>query len=285
MQAQAAAHARAADRVRLVRGSHVVLPALHAGEQAYILQNDDGRVVFVIPYERRFSLVGTTDVPHAGDPATARCTPEEAAYLCAAVGRQFRCAPRAEDIVWTYSGVRPLHDDGADNPSAVTRDYVLKLDTGGGAPLLSVFGGKITTYRRLAEEAMGRIGAALGRGGTAWTATAALPGGEFGGLGLAAFEVEMAGRHPWLPATTLRRLVRAYGAETEPMLGGATGLADLGADLGAGLSERELDWLRREEWARSAEDVLWRRSKLGLHLTPAQRAALAERMDAPLRVG
>ncbi len=266
--------------VRLVRGSHIVLPALYPGEQAYILQNDDRRVVFVIPYEGRFSLVGTTDVPHEGDAAAARCTAAEADYLCAAVARQFRAAPRAADIVWSYAGVRALFDDGAENPSAVTRDYVLALDTAGGAPLLSVLGGKITTYRRLAEEAVGRIGAAaLGRAGTPWTATAPLPGGDFAG-GLAALEAAVAGRHPWLPAALRQRLLRAYGTETEALLGGARSLGDLGPDLGAGLTARELDWLRREEWARTAEDVLWRRTRRGLHMTESERAAFAAHMAA-----
>jgi len=283
MQAQQATHVRAPDRVRLVRGSHIVVPRLYEGDHAYILQNDDGRVVFVIPYEGRFSLVGTTDIPHEGDPAKAHCTPEEAAYLCAAVGRQFRRAPRVEDIVWTYSGVRPLHDDGADNPSAVTRDYVLKLDSNGGAPLLAVFGGKITTYRRLAEEAAAKLGTVLGRPGTAWTGSAPLPGGELGGLTLAAFEAEMARRHPWLPPAMLRRLVRTYGSELDALLDGAASLGDLGTDLGAGLTERELDWLVREEWARTAEDVLWRRSKLGLHMTAEQREAVAARLNGLLQ--
>ncbi|WP_135466764.1 glycerol-3-phosphate dehydrogenase [Crenalkalicoccus roseus] len=281
LQARAAAcgAGSTAASLRLVRGSHIVLPALYEGEQAYILQNDDRRVVFVIPYEGRFSLVGTTDVPHEGDPGSAVCTPEEAAYLCAAVARQFRAAPRVENIVWSYAGVRPLYDDGTADPSAVTRDYVLKLETAGpGAPVLSVFGGKITTYRRLAEEAMERLGAALGRIGTPWTATAPLPGGDFTG-GLAALEAEIARRHPWLERALLRRLLRAYGTETEALLGGARSAADLGRDLGAGLTERELDWLRREEWACSAEDVLWRRSKLGLHMSAAERAAVAAAME------
>ena len=276
LQAQEAAHTATPGRVRLVRGSHIVLPALYPGEQAYILQNDDGRVVFVIPYEGSYSLVGTTDVPHEGNPAEARCTPEEAAYLCAAVARQFRVAPRPEDIVWSYAGVRPLHDDGTEDPSAVTRDYVLKLDTAG-APLLAVFGGKITTYRRLAEEAMAKLGAALGRPATCWTGKVPLPGGDLGPGGLAGFEAEAARRHPWLPPAMLHRLVRAYGSELDTMLGGALCLAGLGEDLGAGLTERELEWLRREEWARRAEDVLWRRSKLGLHMTPEQHAAVAAR--------
>ncbi|QYU66925.1 glycerol-3-phosphate dehydrogenase [Leptolyngbya sp. 15MV] len=199
LQARDAAHANGRDRVRLIRGSHIVLPALYEGDQAYILQNDDRRVVFVIPYEGRFSLVGTTDVPHEGDARDARCTAEEAAYLCAAVAKQFRRAPKPEDIVWTYSGVRPLHDDGADDPSAVTRDYVLKTDAlPGEAPSLTIYGGKITTYRRLAEEAVGTIGAAIGHDAPPWTATAPLPGGDLGGMDLPRFEAELVRRHPWL---------------------------------------------------------------------------------------
>jgi glycerol-3-phosphate dehydrogenase len=281
LEAQDAAHARARDRVRLIRGSHIVLPALYEGDQAYILQNDDRRVVFVIPYEGRFSLVGTTDVPHEGDAREAHCTAEEAAYLCAAVGRQFRRAPDPSEIVWSYSGVRPLHDDGADNPSAVTRDYVLKLDDAAGqAPVLHIYGGKITTYRRLAEEAVGKVAAALGRAGTPWSATAALPGGAFGGLDLPGFEAEMARCHPWLAPTTLRRLVRAYGSDLDAMLDGASGPNAMGEDYGAGFTERELDWLVQHEWARTAEDVLWRRSKLGLHMPPEGQARLAQRLAA-----
>jgi glycerol-3-phosphate dehydrogenase len=279
MQAQGAAQAPARDRVRLIRGSHIVLPALYEGDQAYILQNDDRRVVFVIPYEGRFSLVGTTDVPHEGDARDARCSPEEAAYLCAAVGRQFRRAPRPEEIVWTYSGVRPLHDDGADNPSAVTRDYVLKMDAPPGqAPVLTVFGGKITTYRRLAEDAAGQVATALGRPGMPWTGLATLPGGELGGLTLSAFEAEAARRHPWLPAGMLRRMVRAYGGELDDVLGGATSQAGLGDAFGAGFTERELEWLVAHEWAREAADVLWRRSKLGLHMPEEGQQRLAARL-------
>ena len=281
-QALGIAGVRAAGRVRLVRGSHVVLPALYEGEHAFILQNDDNRVVFVIPYEGAFSLVGTTDVPHEGDPAQARCTDEEAAYLCAAVGRQFRRAPRPEEIVWRFSGVRPLRDDGAGDPSAVSRDYSLALDTAGGgaAPALSVFGGKITTYRRLAEEAMDRLGAVLGGGArTPWTGNAPLPGGDLGGLGLSAFERAMADRHPWLPPSLLRRLVRSYGSELDAVLGGARRLDEMGTDFGGGFTERELEWLCAEEWARTAEDVLWRRTRLGLHLGPAQQEAVAERLE------
>jgi glycerol-3-phosphate dehydrogenase len=262
--------------VRLVRGSHIVVPALHKGEQAYILQNDDRRVIFVIPYEQEFSLIGTTDVPH--DPAQGRphCTPEEAAYLCQAVSRQFRNPVTPDDIVWTYSGVRPLHDDGADNPSSVTRDYTLKMDTQG-APLLSVLGGKITTYRRLAEDAAEQIGRALGRPGTSWTGRAALPGGDLGGLSRAAFTESMARAHPWLPRPLLDRLIRTHGGELERVIDGATSIAAMGGDLGGGITARELDWMRAREWVAEPDDVLWRRTKRGLHMTPAEREAFASR--------
>ncbi len=276
-QALDAAHVPSPGRVRLIRGSHIVVPALYQGDQAYILQNDDGRVVFVIPYQQRFSLIGTTDVPHETDPATAHCTADEAAYLCTAVAQQFRNPPKPDDIVWSYAGVRPLYDDGSDDPSAITRDYVLKLDTAA-APLLSVFGGKITTYRRLAEEAVGKLTAAMGRPGTPWTATASLPGGDFTG-GLAGFTADQQRAFPFLPAPMLQRLVRAYGSELPQVLGNAQSLADLGQDLGAGMTERELDWIVTKEWARSADDVLWRRSKLGLHMNPSQREALAARFQ------
>ncbi|NKC29330.1 glycerol-3-phosphate dehydrogenase [Falsiroseomonas selenitidurans] len=279
MAAQDATHARRAGSVRLIRGSHIVLPALYAGDQAYILQHDDRRVVFVIPYQGRFSLVGTTDVPHEGDAATAHCTPAEAEYLCAAVSRQFRRAVTPAGIVWSYAGVRPLYDDGSDDPSAITRDYVLKLDAAG-APLLSIYGGKITTYRRLAEEAVDRIAGTLGRSAPAWTASAALPGGAFGGLDLPGFEAAMQARFPWMPAPLCARLVRAYGSDLPALLGDAASLADLGRDHGAGLTQREVDWLVREEWAMTADDILWRRSRLGLHMTAAEREAFAAAMGA-----
>ena len=270
-QALGGAQARPAGAVRLIRGSHIVVPRLYDGPQAYILQNDDRRVVFVIPYEGRFSLIGTTDVPHEGDPAQAVCTDAEAEYLCQAVSRQFRKPVAITDIAWRYAGVRPLFDDGSDDPSAVTRDYVLKLDQDG-APLLTVYGGKITTFRRLAEDAVGLVGGALGRPGTAWTANATLPGGDLG-MSLPAFEAEMTRRYPWLAG--LPRLVRTHGAALPAMLGDARAMADLGAGLGAGLTERELAWMVEREWARTADDVLWRRSKLGLHMTAAERENLA----------
>lgn len=268
------AHAERPGAVRLIRGSHIVLPRLYEGNHAFILQNDDRRVVFVIPYEDEFSLIGTTDVPHEGDAATAHCTPEEAEYLCAAVSRQFSRQITPADIVWSYSGVRPLFDDGADDPSAVTRDYVLKLDDSA-APLLSIYGGKITTFRRLAEEATSRIAKALGREGTPWTAGATLPGGDLGGKTREAFAAEMTRALPFLDPASIPRLVRTHGGELPGVFAGG----DAGQALGAGLTEAELDWMRREEWARAADDVLWRRTKLGLHMTPPERDGVAARFD------
>ncbi|MFC3127323.1 glycerol-3-phosphate dehydrogenase [Pseudoroseomonas globiformis] len=275
MQALDGAGIPAPDRIRLVRGSHIIVPRLYEGDQAYILQNHDRRVVFVIPYEGRFTLIGTTDVPH--DPASGppRCTDEEATYLCDAVSRQFRRAVSPRDIVWTYSGVRPLHDDGAENPSAVTRDYVLKLDRSA-APMLSVFGGKITTFRRLAEDAATQLCAALGKGGRPWTAGSTLPGGDLGGLTPAQYLSEAGRRFPFLDAATLGRLFRCYGAELDAVLDHARSAAALGRDLGGGITERELAWMVDKEWVRSADDALWRRSKRGLHMSQGERLSFAE---------
>ena len=270
--------------LRLIKGSHIVVPRLYAGDQAYILQAADQRVVFVIPYESAFSLIGTTDVDFSDDPARAAITAEETAYLCATVGRYFARAPRPEDVVWSYAGVRPLYDDASGTASTVTRDYVFDLDAPGDAPgdppgdaagntppLLSVFGGKITTYRKLAEHALARLTPLLGSKAQPWTASAALPGGDMPDADFEAFLGGLQAARPWLPAPLARRLARAYGTRVEAILEGAGGLADLGADLGGGLTEAEADYLRRREWARSAEDILWRRSKLGLH-APAETA-------------
>jgi glycerol-3-phosphate dehydrogenase len=263
-------------RVRLIKGSHIVVPKLYDGAHAFILQNDDERVVFAIPYEGRYTLIGTTDVLFSGDPADIAITPDEVTYLCRALSRTFASAPTPADVVWSYAGVRPLYDDDASDPSAITRDYVLELDGGAGrAPLLSIFGGKITTYRRLAEEALHKLGTVLPISEPAWTARSVLPGGDIGS-DLAAFEARTRARYPWLPAPTARRLVRAYGSRVDRILDGAGSLSDLGDDLGAGLSSHEVAYLRREEWAVTATDILWRRSKLGLHGGPA----LAQRLES-----
>ena len=256
------------DGLRLVKGSHIVVPRLFDGDQAYIFQHPDQRVIFAIPYEGRFTLIGTTDVPYDQDPDAVAITAQETQYLCEAVSDYFAKPVVPEDVVWTYAGVRPLYDDDSKSASAVTRDYVFDLEgQEGEAPLLSVFGGKITTYRKLAEHALSRLLPRLGRQAPAWTANASLPGGDIPNLDIDAFGAEMARRWPWLPAPLLRRYLRAYGTRVEALIGGAGRLDDLGRSIGETLYEAEVDYLVRQEWARSAEDILWRRSKLGLHLS------------------
>jgi glycerol-3-phosphate dehydrogenase len=293
-------------RVRLVKGSHIVTRRLFPGERAFIFQNADGRVCFAIPYQGDFTLVGTTDEDYDGDPRTVAISPAEETYLLGAVNTYLRTPVTAEDIVWRYAGVRPLRDDGASKAQEATRDYVLELT--GTPPVLSVFGGKITTYRRLAEAAMAKlapyfrdrrppqpvmptevgihamasgrpevVGADLRRHDGVglpgpWTEHATLPGGDFPWDGLETLVADLLRRTPTLPPTTARRLARAYGTE-------AAALAENpGADLGAGLTEREIDWLVRHEYARTAEDILWRRTKLGLRFTPEQTERLAHHL-------
>ncbi len=263
--------------LRLVKGSHIVVPRLYDGAHAYILQNDDRRIVFVLPFEEKFSLIGTTEIPVAGDAAHAAIDPAEVAYLCRAISHWFAGPVRPRDVVWSYAGVRPLYDDGRSDASAVTRDYVLDLDAArGAAPLLSVFGGKITTHRRLAERAMARLAPFLlpdGKG--PWTAGATLPGGDLPERDAAAFAAGLARDYPFLDAAAALRLARSYGSQARRILGSARRTGDLGRGFGYGFSERELDWLVIEEWARTAEDVLWRRSKLGLHLDRDAAAAIS----------
>ena len=275
------AHHRPA-AVRLVQGSHIVVPRLYAHDRCFIFQNGDGRIVFAIPYEDDFTLIGTTDRDYAGDPAGVAASEEEIGYLCSAASEYFRQPVRREDVVWTYSGVRPLYDDGASKAQEATRDYVLVLDDEGGQPpLLSVFGGKITTARRLAEAAIAKL-APMVRAlkAPAWTATAPLPGGDFPVDGFDALVASLQAGRPWLPAALARRLARAYGTRTEALLGDAAALADLGEVFGADLTAREVDWLMSREWAVTAEDVLFRRGKLGLRLDAGQRAALEAYMAA-----
>lgn len=267
------------NRVRLVKGSHLITPRLYDGDHAYILQNDDRRVVFVIPFEEDFSLIGTTDVPVGDDPLQERISEEEIDYLLRAVGRYFAQPPRRSDIVWCYAGVRPLYDDRSRDPSTVTRDYVFDLEAPlGEAPLLSVFGGKLTTYRRLAEHALAKLGRVLPLPGGPWTAAACLPGGDIEDADFDRFLRGLEARLAAFPTALRRRLARAYGTRIDRVLGNARTPAELGPDLGAGLHLRELDYLVREEWARTAEDVLWRRSKLGLRVRPEEIAAVAERL-------
>ncbi|WP_138471504.1 glycerol-3-phosphate dehydrogenase [Poseidonocella sp. HB161398] len=261
------------DRVRLVRGSHIVVPKLHGHDRAYFFQGEDGRIIFAIPYEGDFTLIGTTDQEHGDPDSRPVCTEEEAEYLCNFASQYFETPVKREDVVWTYSGVRPLYDDGASSATAATRDYTLKLETSG-APLLNVFGGKITTYRRLAEHALEKIASVLPVSGPAWTAGAALPGGDFPVDGVPALLADLRARYPFLDEAWALRLVRAYGAEAAEMLGTAASAADLGRDFGATLTGREVAWLMEREYARHAADVLWRRGKLGLRLSKAQATAL-----------
>ncbi len=262
-------------RIRLVKGSHIVVPKLYAHDRCYIFQNADGRVCFAIPYHDDFTLIGTTDEDYAGDPAAVTASVEEERYLCAAVSEYFRAPVDPASIVWRYAGVRPLRDDGASKAQEATRDYVLELQQGAGeAPVLSVFGGKLTTYRRLAEAAMAKLAPFFPGMRGAWTAGAALPGGDFPYDGLGAVQADLQRRYPFVAEATARRLVRSYGTLAAEMLGDARGGGDLGRVIGADLSEREVDWLGRTEWARTADDVLWRRSKLGLRFGAAETAGL-----------
>lgn len=261
--------------MRLVRGSHIVVPRLFDHPFAYFFQLPDGRIFFAIPYERDFTLIGTTDRDQADD-APIAASEEEIAYLCEGASRYFAKAITPADVVWTYSGVRPLIDDGSGRPEAATRGYRLELSgEGEGAPLLSVYGGKITTYRHLAEEAVDLLGTRLpGLAGSSWTTSQALPGGDFPMTGLDALKDDLALRYPFLRTQDVDRIARAYGTRAHHWLGDAQGWQALGQDFGAGLTAAEVDYLRTAEWAVSADDVLWRRTKLGLRLNVAQVAAL-----------
>lgn len=263
--------------VRLVRGSHIVVPKLYDHDKCYFFQGTDGRIIFAIPYEQDFTLIGTTDKDHHGRPEDARCTDEERDYLCAFASRYFAKPVRSEDVVWTYSGVRPLYDDGAKSATAATRDYVLSLEASG-PPVLHVFGGKITTYRRLAEQAMAKLAPFFPQARGKWTARVPLPGGDFPVDGAGELTARLRETYPFLSGAHVARLVRTYGTEAFALLDHAKGPADMGLDFGATLTCTEISWLIRKEFARTAEDILWRRTKLGLHLTPEQVAALEAHM-------
>ncbi|MCE4555749.1 glycerol-3-phosphate dehydrogenase [Pelomonas cellulosilytica] len=259
--------------LRLVKGSHIVVDQRFTHDHAYLFQNPDGRIVFAIPYEGRFTLIGTTDVElpeHEAPPTRAKITAEEVEYLCEQASRYLVRPVTPADVRWTYAGVRPLLDEGG-SASSVTRDYLLEADAAGGAPLLNVWGGKLTTYRKLAEDGASQLGGLLGDARKPWTATARLPGGDLGrhGVDIAGFTAALQARHAGQPPATVARLARAYGSYAEALL------ASPGREIAPGLGDAELRHLADNEWARSAEDVLWRRSKLGLHYTAAQRAAVA----------
>jgi glycerol-3-phosphate dehydrogenase len=264
--------------VRLVKGSHIVVPRVHEERHAFILQNPDRRVIFMIPYERQYTLVGTTDVPVTRDDFRARITRKEIEYLCEAASRYARKPITPGMVVWTYSGVRPLYDDGAENPSAVTRDYHLLLDTGtrpDDPPVLSVFGGKITTYRRLAEQAMATLAVRF-PSKPAWTHREPLPGGDLNGRTFRGLLLDYRARHPRLPKSWLARVLRRHGSLAEEIIGDAKVERGLGRNFGGGLYQREIDYLVKNEWAREAEDVLWRRTKCGLHMSAAEKTAVRD---------
>lgn len=261
--------------VRLVQGSHIVIKRKFDDPRAYFFQNRDGRIIFAIPYEEDFTLIGTTDRDYDGEPGKAAISDEEIDYLCAAASEYFVEPVRRADIVWTYSGVRPLYDDGASKAQEATRDYVLKGEGGDGqAPLVNIFGGKITTYRRLAEAVLERIGAEIGKKGAPWTGAESLPGGDFPVTGFADAVEGLRADYAFLEPAHARRLVRLYGTRARTILGAARTHADLGRCFGADLYECEVRYLMENEWAVSAEDVLWRRTKRGLRLSEEAAAGL-----------
>jgi glycerol-3-phosphate dehydrogenase len=270
--------ARPVANVRLVKGSHIVVPRLFDHDSAYILQQPDRRIVFAIPYEQDFTLIGTTDVDCTGDLDNVAISGEEIAYLCGAVNRYFNTAIAPADIVWSYAGVRSLHDDGRASAQDTTRDFVLELDgKPGESPLLSIIGGKITTYRRVAEEALAGLMPLLARqAGPPWTRGAPLPGGNFAYQDRDRLASDLAMAVPVLDAATSHRLVRTYGTIARVMFADARRAEDLGVHFGAGLYEREVRHLIDNEWARTADDILWRRTKLGLCLTKDERHRLEE---------
>jgi len=263
--------------LKLVKGSHIIVPRLYDGDHAFILQNDDRRVVFVYPYERHM-LIGTTDVELRGEAGPCRASPEEIRYLCRAVNRYFSRQVNEGEVVWSYCGIRPLFDDGSTNPSVITRDYVLRVDgESDEAPVLSVFGGKITTYRKLAEHALAKLAPWFPQLPGDWTAAAPLPGGDLGGVSFDEFAgVRLQHDYRWLPADLRLALARRHGGEVHKVLGDAAAIADMGEHFGDNLYAREIDHMIAREWVRTGEDVLWRRTKEGLHLS-------AERQQAVMR--
>lgn len=261
---------------RLVKGSHIIVPRIHPRDHAYILQNPDKRVLFAIPYERDFTLIGTTDVDWRDKPGTPSIDRGEVRYLCTAISRWLEKPITPPDVVHSYSGIRALYDNGARTASRVTRDYVLALDQRDGLACLSVYGGKLTTYRRLAEHVLAKLRRYLPGSGPRWTADAPLPGADFRDFELLMDDIRT--RWPFLAADVAERLVHAYGRRITTVLGEAGSMAALGANYGYGLTDAEIDYLAREEWAMTADDILWRRSKLGLHLPPEAIAAITQRM-------
>ena len=271
--------------VRLVQGSHIVVPRLYQHDHAYTFQHGDGRVIFVIPYQNDFTLIGTTDRDYEGDPSAVRATQEEIDYLCASASEYLATPIVPSDVVWSYSGVRPLYDDHASEARTATRDYVFELDVPEGLPVLSVFGGKITTYRKLAEHALEKLEPYLRSGGAPWTGDTALPGGDFATGSVSELTNRLLHDYPFLAQRHAARLTRAYGTNARVVLGRAASVAELGRDFGHTLTEREVRYLMVHEFAQTAEDVVWRRSKLGLWLTKEEVVALDAWMVAQRKPG
>ena len=265
--------------VRLVRGSHIVTPKLYDHDKCYFFQGEDGRIIFAIPYETDYTLIGTTDADHEDPDQKPAISDEERDYLLNFASNYFAKPVTAEDVKWSYSGVRPLYDDGASSASAATRDYVLKLNTEGGAPILNIFGGKITTYRKLAEHVMEKLEEAVTIPGKPWTAGAAMPGGDFKVNEVEARIAKLSAAYPFLSDRWAKRLFRAYGTDAWEILSDATSEADLGDSFGATLTAREVDWVIANEYVQMAEDIIWRRSKLGLRMSEADVAALSKYID------
>lgn len=262
---------------RLVKGSHIVVSRLYPGEHAYVLQNEDGRVIFVIPYEGLFSLVGTTDIAFSGNPGPVSISSDEIAYLCGIVSRFFPCSLSPREIVWQYAGLRPLYDNGKNNPSAITRDYAIELQrVNGAAPIVTIYGGKLTTYRNLAERVVGTLSGILPHVGPAWTRSTALPGGDLPQGGIRALEQNLVNRYPKLPLPIIAAVARRHGTLAWDLLEGVDGIESLGEHFGGYLFAREVDYMVEKEWARNGEDVLWRRTKAGLKMQEEQRRRLSD---------
>ena len=282
-----------ASHLRLVKGSHIVVPRIFSHDHAYIFQGEDRRIIFAIPYERHFTLIGTTDVEHQAPPGAVEVEPDEVMYLCQHASRYFRQSVQPGDVVWQFAGVRPLLDDASGKASAVTRDYRLEAHSFP-APWLTVWGGKLTTFRLLSEEAADMVSRQLGKLRHRWTADAVLPGGQLTDLidepvhpelDMTEFQSRLRRRHPWLDLGLMRRWTRAYGSRVLRLLDGVTSRSDLGEEIAPDLYEIELYYLKRHEWAQTADDILWRRSKLGLHFTPDQRQAVADWLQAQADTG
>lgn len=269
-------HLKSPRGVRLIKGSHIVVPKVHNQPQAYILQNEDKRIVFVIPWLNEFSIIGTTDVEYHGDPHNVDIDDNEINYLLKVYNDHFKKQLNRDDIIWSYSGVRPLVDDESDSPQAVTRDYTLEIeDVNGKAPLLSVFGGKLTTYRKLGEHALDKLAQYYPDMGSAWTKNGLLPGGDIG-ESCDSYMEKLERNYPWLPESIARRFTHTYGSRSEAILNSAASLTDLGEDFGHGFYEAELSYLVEKEWVTQLDDAIWRRTKLGMWLDDTQKSRVAE---------